>query len=784
MPRKISHIAVGVIYHPPGAPSGPMTQHIINNIDHIVSLHPHAGIILVGDFIALNDKTLRSYPLKQIVHQPTRGHATLDKIYTNVAEWYEAPVTAPNIASSDHCSILLLQSYCKPAPDDECQLLYRRHVSTNGKNLLACALNNFDWSVLEYISDIDMKVEYFNSSIITLLNIFLPVQAIKRRLSDKPWITDRFRQLIRRRQCAWSSGNRSAYNRLRNQINRLSKQLRTEFYQKRIHRLRTCNPHQWWQKTKQLLGQHTKSELQSLMNNVAGGDAQLLAELINNSLGQVSRDLHALAPMRPTDVTETDLPSDFHITPYEVADALSHVSIYKSSGPDGIPNWLLRDFAYIIAEPVCNIVNASIINGVVPSLWKQADVVPIPKLHPATSITSDLRPISLTPTLSKVLEKLVGRRMLPKILDKFDQRQFGALKGRSTTHALAAITHQWHQALDNRQSSRTLFVDYSKAFDHVDHQTVLSKMTALGLDHWAIQWMHSFLSNRQQRVKVGSALSTWTTLTGGMPQGTWFGPYVFIILIDDLQTTMDTYKFVDDVTIIEVVDQPTETQMQLAADQLAKWSHQNLMNINIKKSKEMLFGAMKTSPPPLITFGTATIDRVTSFKLLGVVVTDTLSWEDHVTMICAKANKRLYSLKLLKRSGVTTTDLAQYYMSVIRPVLEYACPIWQSSLTAEQRDSLENIQRRALRIITNSCDYELQCVILDIEPFYVRTDNLTRSFFNKVQCESDCIHNLLPTERSNIFLSKLRCVNVLPYINCRTNRFYKSFVPHSLRNYQ
>lgn len=784
MPRQISHIAIGVIYHPPGAPNGPMAHHIINNIDHIISLHPHAGIILVGDFNALDDKSLRCYPLKQIVHQPTRGHAILDKIYTNVADWYEIPVTVPNIASSDHCGIILLQSHYRPTPDDDCQLLYRRRVSTNGKNLLACALNNFDWSVLEYISDIDMKVEYFNSSIITLLNIFLPVQTIKHRLSDKPWITERFRRLIRQRQCAWSSGNKTAYNRLRNQINRLSKQLRSEFYQRRIQGLRTCNPHQWWQKTKQLLGQHTKSDLQSLMNNVAGGDAQLLAESINNSLQQVSRDLLALAPICPTEMNETGPPSGPLITAYEVADALSHVNIYKSSGPDGIPNWLLRDFAYIIAEPVCNIMNASITNGVVPDLWKQADVVPIPKSHPPTSINNDLRPISLTPTLSKILEKLVGRRTLPKILDQFDQRQFGALKGRSTTHALAAITHQWHQALDNRQSIRTLFVDYSKAFDHVDHQIVLNKMTAMGLDHWAIRWMHSFLSNRQQRVKIGSAFSTWTTLTGGMPQGTWFGPYVFIILINDLQTVMDMYKFVDDVTITEVVDQPTETQMQWAADQLANWSHQNLMNINIGKTKEMLFGAMKTSPPPRITFDTAVIDRVTSFKLLGVVVTDTLSWEDHVTMICVKANKRLYSLKLLKRSGVATADLTQYYISVIRPVLEYACPIWQSSLTAEQRDRLETIQRRALRIITNSCDYELQCAILNIEPFYVRTDNLSRLFFNKVQSESDCIHNLLPIERSNILLSKLRCANLLPYINCRTNHFYKSFIPYSLRNYQ
>jgi hypothetical protein len=93
----------------------------------------------------------------------------------------------------------------------------------------------------------------------------------------------------------------------------------------------------------------------------------------------------------------------------------------------------------------------------------------------------------------------------------------------------------WHQALDSHNSIRAVFIDYSKAFDHVDHSTVLRKMTALGIHPLLLKWMHSFLSYRQQRVKVGN-ISDWITLKGGMPQGTWLGPYVFLILIDDLNT--------------------------------------------------------------------------------------------------------------------------------------------------------------------------------------------------------------------------------------------------------
>jgi hypothetical protein len=118
---------------------------------------------------------------------------------------------------------------CIIPPTRDCQAVITRCISTNGKNLLANPLTNFDWSVLAAIADINFKVLYFNNCVNALLNIFLPVQVVKRRQSDKPRITDRFRRLIRCRQRAWTSGDQVLYNRLRNQVSRLFKQLRTQF---------------------------------------------------------------------------------------------------------------------------------------------------------------------------------------------------------------------------------------------------------------------------------------------------------------------------------------------------------------------------------------------------------------------------------------------------------------------------------------------------------------------------------------------------------------------------
>ena len=207
MPRKISHIAIGVIYHPPDASSGLMTSHIINSIDSILQQHPYAGVMLLGDFNTLNDKSLRAYPLKQLVSEPTRGKATLDKIYTNIADWYQRPITIPNVASSDHCGIVLCPVNQKTTAVDDYAIVAVRSKSSNGKNLLAHALCNVNWNALETIDDFDSKVAYFNNCVIALLDFYLPVHYVKHHSTDKPWITDQFRRLIRQRQYAWTSGD-------------------------------------------------------------------------------------------------------------------------------------------------------------------------------------------------------------------------------------------------------------------------------------------------------------------------------------------------------------------------------------------------------------------------------------------------------------------------------------------------------------------------------------------------------------------------------------------------
>jgi hypothetical protein len=445
--------------------------------------------------------------------------------------------------------------------------------------------------------------------------------------------------------------------------------------------------------------------------------------------------------------------------------------------------------AFALADPVCHIFNASISQAVVPTCWKRANVVVIPKTNPPSNINSDLRPISLTPTLSKILESFIGGWLLQQISSKFDDNQYGAIKGRSTTHELVHYMHLCHRAIENHRVVRTLFVDFSKAFDHVDHSIIIKKMENLDVQPFVVNWMRSFLTSREQRVKIGCITSEWVTLNGGMPQGSWLGPYIFLIHINDLKAGHTLFKFIDDVTAIEDFDKMCDqSSMQQSADSIRNWSDVNNMNINIRKTKEMIMDMgtknnSKSYLPPL-TVDDEQIERVSSFKLLGVVIDDNLKWNSHVHQICSKANKRIFFLKLLKRSGMSTEDLLYYYKSIIRSVVEYACPVWQSGLTADQKHQIENIQKRSLAIITGTRDdYQLACCNYDLQFLVSRLEDLARGFFNKISVESDCINFLIPAEPAGKNRD-LRSSHAHNQFYCKSNRFGNSFIPFAVNNYR
>ena len=202
-----------------------------------------------------------------------------------------------------------------------------------------------------------------------------------------------------------------------------------------------------------------------------------MATHINQSFLSVTQPL---PPLSQLENVETDFAavneilSKYYISPESVYVKLSNLKRRKASGPDNLPSWILKDFAMELSSPVAEIFNASILERIVPDSWKEADVIPIPKSVSVKEIENDLRPISLTPILSKTMEHFVAEWIMSQIRHLVDRKQFGSLAGLSTTHALLSFVHHLYKSTDKtNQCVRVLLIDFSKAFDRIDHYILI-----------------------------------------------------------------------------------------------------------------------------------------------------------------------------------------------------------------------------------------------------------------------------------------------------------------------
>ena len=284
MPRAVSHVVVGAIYHPPSADDRAMTAHILDCLDSITRDHPHAGVVLLGDFNKLRDAALLSYPLRQVVKSFTRGSSVLDKIYTSLKDWYKVPVVLPHIGRSDHNAVVMSPKQRSTDHGEDVTVVVRSQ-DVNGRALLCQVIAEIDWTPLYRMDTCDEMTHAFYSTITGLLDLYMPLTTVKRHTTDKPWVTDQFRHLIRCRQHALKTGQMERYRALRNRVQRATRTLRQKFYARKMEGLRVSNPRNWWRSVKQVTGQavNNSQPLTGLANQLHDGDVQALADSINQS---------------------------------------------------------------------------------------------------------------------------------------------------------------------------------------------------------------------------------------------------------------------------------------------------------------------------------------------------------------------------------------------------------------------------------------------------------------------------------------------------------------------
>jgi hypothetical protein len=269
--------------------------------------------------------------------------------------------------------------------------------------------------------------------------------------------------------------------------------------------------------------------------------------------------------------------------------------------------------------------------------------------------------------------------------------------------------HMWAKHTDgNGATVRVVLFDYRKAFDLIDHTILVSKLKSLDLPYGIACWVTDFLKCRKQRVKlVRDCRSEWKDIPAGVPQGPKLGPWLFVLMIDDIEVTdTELWKYVDDTTIAEPVLKDEISNIQNAVSELAMKSHEKKLQLNETKCKDMRISFAKKAPdfaPVLIN--NKAIDVVANVKLLGLNITNDLKWNCHVSEIIRKVSTRLYFLKQLKRANVPTKELLTFYVTCIRPITEYGCPVFHNGLPKFVSNDLERLQKRAMSIIFPQVTY-------------------------------------------------------------------------------
>lgn len=284
----------------------------------------------------------------------------------------------------------------------------------------------------------------------------------------------------------------------------------------------------------------------------------------------------------------------------------------KAMGPDSISPRIIKEFAYELTEPVTKIFNKSLSTGEVPILWKCSNIIPIPKAKQSLCESE----ISLTPILSKVLEDFVVSWMIEDVGEHIDSRQFGSLKGSSSTYCLLGLIHNWLSELDNPGCYlRACFLDFSKAFDRIDHTIVSRKLIDLGVRRSIIPWICSFLTDRLQCVRLGQIISSWLPMCR-CPSGDQIRSYTFCN--DDLASPRCSYwKYVNDITISECAAVRVTLQSEL--DNISTWAVTNNMVLNPKKCKEITlrFWRVLDHSPSALAIDTKALESVKAHKSFG-----------------------------------------------------------------------------------------------------------------------------------------------------------------------
>ncbi|CAB4033092.1 Hypothetical predicted protein, partial [Paramuricea clavata] len=386
----------------------------------------------------------------------------------------------------------------------------------------------------------------------------------------------------------------------------------------------------------------------------------------------------------------------------DVLAAIKTIDSSKAQGPDKIPAKILVECAEQISPSLTDLFNLSLQSGTLPTEWKLANIVPLLKKAPAEKV-ENYRAISLLSLVSKLLERCILNKIIDHIASNLSNLQFGFLKGRSTTSQLLSVYHKIQEAMDAGIQTDMVFLDFSKAFDSVNHHKLIFKLKLFGITGKLHDWLKDYLSNRSQQTTVLGATSMPLPVLSGVPQGSILGPILFLIYINDIVEVVHRDSgmalYADDSKCFRVIKSLNDSLLlQSDLDNLSSWSKSWNMDFNETKCAIVSFTRKHHPIIQSYSLNGSELRKVNEQKDLGILTTSSMEWSSHVATVCSKANRTLGYIRRCSAEIGSLNARRTLYTSLVRSLFSYGSQLWAPQ-KIKYINMMERVQRRATKFL-------------------------------------------------------------------------------------
>ena len=651
---------------------------------------------------------------------------------------------------SDHFPILTILKLKNTKSKPKQNTCKKRIYSAQNIENFRAALSLLDWDSVTTISDTNLASTQFIQTLSTNLNTHIPLKNFRHnsRVNPiNPWMTtellvvrsDKLKLYKIAKKRGASIQSIAEYKHYRNYYYRMINNAKKDYYRRKMAEAGR-DGRKIWTCMKEAMGiDSSKGRIEGLLvNNIEITDDQEMANHFNTYIGNLGLNLTPDLPSTLKDFRDylpPPIEDDFifsPLTPLLVKDYIIGMKPKRSLDCNDLSMVLIQSVAQEISIPLCHIFNLSFSAGIFPENQKVSKGIPIFKGGDPLSL-DNFRIISIIDNFSKIQEKILYDGLFGFLDSKnlFFIRQFGFRPGHSTTHAITSLINQITNALVSGKLALGILLDIRKCFDLIDRDILFVKLENYGVRGPILRWFKSYFSNRTQRVNVNGIFSTnFVLIILGVMQGSILGVLLFIIFINDIYLSCPSILsnlFADD-NIGLIIGQSVNEIIETAALELpllVEWYSSNKLLIHPGKTRGILF----TSPRFVIDLPYINQrlqfpisidmnnhdenlpDKITplnmvpnpdepAYKFLGIQLDSKLNFKHHFKQLYIRVSRAIYTIKQM-RLLLDKRHLKLLYSSYVKSIIEYACANF-TQVSASVRVSIFNLQKRLVRIITNS----------------------------------------------------------------------------------